>query len=171
MPGSAEGLMHHGAGAVTKQHGGISIRPVGDARERFGAHHQRALRLARLHELVGDGQRVDETAAGGFHRERRAAARTEARLQQRAAVGEHEVGRGGAEHDEIDFSRRDARGLDGAARGDFADVDGSLAFGRDVPALDAGASADPLVGGIHLLFEIEVRDDLFRKIGACAGDT
>ena len=52
-----------------------------------------------------------------------------------------------------------------------AEVDGSLAFGGDVPALDAGTSADPLVGGIHLLFEIEVRDDLFRQIGTRAGDT
>ena len=95
----------------------------------------------------------------------------EARLQQRAAIGEHEIRRGGAEHDEVDFRGRDARRFDGAARRDLAEVDGSLAVGRDVPAFDAGARADPLVGGVHLLLEIEIGDDLFRKIGTRAGDT
>jgi hypothetical protein len=46
-----------------------------------------------------------------------------------------------------------------------------LAFGRDVPPFDAGARADLLVGGIHPLLEIGIRDDLFRKIGARTGNT
>ncbi len=102
-------------------------------------------------------------AARRLDGERRAAASAEARLQQHAAVGKHQVRRGGAEHDEIDFSRRDARGLDSAARGDLGEVDGSLALGRDVPPLDAGAGTDPLVGGVHHLLEIEVGHDLFGR--------
>ena len=51
-----------------------------------------------------------------------------------------------------------------------AEVHGSLALGGDVPPLDAGTRADPLVGGIHRLLEIEVRDDLLRQVGARAGD-
>ena len=57
------------------------------------------------------------------------------------------------------------------ARGDFRQVDGSLALGGDVAALDAGTRTDPLVGGIHGLLEVEVRDDLFRQVRTRTGDT
>ena len=49
-------------------------------------------------------------------------------------------------------------------------VDGGLTVGGDVAPLDARASPDPLIGGIHGLLEIEVRDDLFRQVGARAGN-
>ena len=67
-----------------------------------------------------------------------------------AAIGEYEVGRGGAEHHEVDFRGRDAGGLDGPARRMLGQVAGGLAVGGDVAPLDAGASADPLVGGVHI---------------------
>jgi len=59
-------LEHHGAGAVAEQHRGIAIAPVRNARQRLRTDHKRALRLARLDELVRDRQRVDEAAAGRF---------------------------------------------------------------------------------------------------------
>ena len=52
-----------------------------------------------------------------------------------------------------------------------AEVDGGLAVGRDVPALDAGALADPGIGGVHRLLEVGVGDDALGQVAAGAGDS
>ena len=61
-------------------------------------------------------------------------------------------------------------GLERAARGVLGQVDGGLAVGGHVAALDAGAAADPLVGRVDDLLEVEVGDDLLRQVRAGAGD-
>jgi hypothetical protein len=62
-------------------------------------------------------------------------------LQQRAAVGKHQIGRRGTEGDEVDLGRRDPGSFERAPCSVLREVDRGLAVGRDVPALDAGARA------------------------------
>ena len=45
-----------------------------------------------------------------------------------------------------------------------------LPFGGDMALLDADPLLDPLVGGVDQPHQISVGDDLFRQIGADAGD-
>ena len=92
-------------------------------------------------------------------------------LEQRAAIGEYEVGSRRAEDDQVDIRGAHSGRLEGTARGMFGKVDSGLSVGGDVPTLDAGASPDPLVGGIHHLFEIGVGENLLGKMTARAGDT
>ena len=161
---------HDRAGAVAEQHAGAAVGPVDEARQAFDADHERALRLAEADVLVGDRERVDETAAGGLERERRAAVDVEALLQQRAGVREDQVGRGRADDDEVDVGRRHAGGLQRASCRVLGQRGTRFVRGRDVAPLDAGARADPLVGGVDRLLEILVREDLFRQVAAGAGD-
>ena len=65
---------------------------------------------------------------------------------------------------------RDAGGLDGATRRDLGHVDRGLTVSGDVAPFDSRASPDPLIGGIHGLLEIEIRDDLFRQVRTRAGN-
>ena len=54
-----------------------------------------------------------------------------------------------------------------ARRGD-REVRGQLALGREMPALDAGAGADPLVRGVERRRELGVLDDARRQVVAAA---
>src|SRR6202165_4401645 len=164
-------LEHHRARAIGEQHRGGAVAPVSDARQGLRADHQRAPRFAAAYVLVGDRQRVHEPGTGGLEAEGRPAATAQAVLQQRAAVGEHQVRRGGAESDEVDISRCDACRLQGAACRLFRQIERRLALRGDVAALDAGAAANPLIGGVDHLLQIEVGDHLLRQIRARAGDT
>ena len=74
-------LEHDGAGAVTEENRGAAIAPVDNATQRLGTDHERAFRIAEFDELVRNRERVDETAAGSFNRERRAIADAEPILQ------------------------------------------------------------------------------------------
>src|SRR5229473_3585350 len=80
------------------------------------------------------------------------------------------VGRRGADEDNVEVCRRDARGVKRAARRFRRDLKCRGTRLRDVPLVDASALGDPLVRGIHHLFEVEVRDYLLRRVGAHPGD-
>jgi hypothetical protein len=77
--------------------------------EDFGADDEGAPMRAGLDEEIRARQGVDETGADGLDVEGGAALHSELRLQQARARGKHHVGRGGADHDEIDVGRRAAR--------------------------------------------------------------
>src|SRR5262249_8488460 len=108
--------------------------------------------------------------AGRLDAEGRSAAAAEPLLQQHPAVGKHQIGGGGAEGDEVDVARSQARGLQCTSRGVLGQIDGSLPLGGHVTALDAGTGADPLARGPDELLEIEVAADLLRRVRAGAGD-
>ena len=61
--------------------------------------------------------------------------------------------------------------IERAPRGVLRQIDGGLALGRDVPALDARAIADPFVGRVHHLLEIGVGEDSGGQMGARADDS
>ena len=57
------------------------------------------------------------------------------------------------------------------ARRVLSHVDGGLARGRNVAALDAGALADPRIGGIQALLKVDVAEDGCRQVAAGAEDS
>ena len=81
--------------------------------------------------------------------------------------GERLFGRGGAQHEEADVIRREIRSGDGGCGGLDCHVDRGTA---DPALADAGPFSDPGVGGVHVLGEVVVGDDLFGKGGADPGD-
>src|SRR5690606_340971 len=85
-------------------------------------------------------------------------------------VGEDHVRRGGAHDDEVDVRGLYAGGCHGGPGCLLGQVRGGLPFGSDVPALDAGPGADPLVGGIHHGFQLRVVEDALGQVPAGAGN-
>jgi len=145
--------------------------PSANSTQRRGADHQRALRLAQAHELVRHRQSVHESGACSLEAERRASiGNAETVLQQRAHVGKHEVGRGGAHADEVDVGGAHLRIRHGPSRCMFGEVGRGLALRCHMTAHDAGAGTYPLVAGVDQPFEIGVGQYLLRKKTAGAGD-
>ena len=71
-------LEHDRAGAVAEQHAGGAVVPVENAREGFGADHERALERASVQEIVGGRQPIHEARADRLQVEGRAAGDAEA---------------------------------------------------------------------------------------------
>ena len=112
--------------------------------------------LAAAHELIGDGQCVDETAARGLDTKRWTTATAQTRLQHDAGVGEHQVGRRCGKDDEVDVCGRDASRFDGTLSGHFSHIDRGFTISRVMAADDTRALADPAVGGLHDLLQLGV---------------
>ena len=127
------------ASAVAEKYSGPAVGPVDESGQALDADHKGALRLAEPDVLVGDRERVDESAAGRLERERGTAVDVEALLQERACVREDEVGRRRADDDEIDVGRRHAGRFQCAPRCMLGERRTRLVGCRDVAALDAGA--------------------------------
>ena len=156
------GAQHHRAGAVAEQHAGAAVVPVEDAREGLGADHQRACAPGRAQEVVGDRQRIDEAGADRLHVEGGAARHAERGLHRGGGGRKGLVGRGGREHDQVDVAARAMPGVRPAPRRRrwVARSEVISPSRRDVALADAGALADPLVGGVEALREFGVADDL-----------
>jgi len=160
---------HHGAGAVAPQDAVAAIVPVGDARQGFGADHQHVFGRAGLDELVGDAHGVDEAAAHRLQVERRAAVgHPQLGLHDAGGAGEHQVGRGGGDQQQVDLVDRQARRIERGARRCRGKVAGELAFGGDMAFTDAGTFDDPLIVGVDQLFKIGVGENALRQIAAGA---
>src|SRR3546814_5839360 len=84
--------------------------------------------------------------------------------------GEDDVGRGRAEHDQVDLGGLDAGRFQRTHGGVVREVTGGFAFGRDVALADAGARGDPLVAGVDDLRQVVVGEHLFRQVAAGAGN-
>ena len=151
------GREQHGAGAIAEQDGRAAIVRISDLRERLGADHQRALRLAGPDEFVRHRQRIDETAAGRLAAERGHAAATEPRA--------------GADDDQVDIFGVAAGGFERRAGGVLGHVYRGFAGRHDVAPFDAGALADPRIGGIHAPLEIEIRDHARGQVTTSARDS
>ena len=158
---------HDGAGTVTEEDGGTPIGPVDDGRHGVAPDDEHAIGPARRgHHSVGGHIAVRE--AGTHDVEvHRATRNAQTGGDHGAGGGERLLGRGGAQHEEANVVRREIRSGDGGRGGLGRHVDRGAAN----PALtDAGPFSDPGVGGLHVLGEVVVGDDLFGKGGADAGD-
>src|SRR6185437_6714734 len=134
------------------------------------ADHQCVTRLAGAHELVRDGERVEKAAAGGLQAEGRRTTTTQTRLQQRAGIGEYQVGGRRADRDEIDILGLQAGGGDRRTRRLLGHIRVRFTLGCNSPALDAGTLTYPGVAGVHELLEIAVAEHPLRQIAAGAND-
>ena len=74
-------------------------------------------------------------------------------------LGKIQVRRRGAKGDEIHVLGRDPGRRERAPRGMLGQIHGGLPVGGNVAALDAGAGADPLIGGVEQLLEIVIAHD------------
>ena len=85
-----------------------------------------------------------------------------------AVDGKGLVGGRGGDDQRVDVGAGQAGVGERGARGGDREVGGHLALGGEVPALDAGAGADPLVGGVEGARELGVLDDPRRQVVAAA---
>ena len=164
------GSIHHDRPRAVSEEAGVAVPPIGNPRERVGADHDRASRLARPHELPGHHETEQEAAAHGRHIEGRQRREAELLLddagcRRRLPIwcgrgDDQQIDRRGVDSGVLDRCRRGGRGqirclLSPAGDPTFADAQPLFRPVR----VDAGEAAD---GGIA--------DDTLRQAGAGAGD-
>src|SRR6266536_2035433 len=130
----------------------------------FGTDEQDVLVLARADPRVGDRQTIDEAAALIAHVDGRNVGEAELALQKDAVAGLKVVGGAGAVDDAVDVLRREARFGERLLRRLPRERDARIALVDPVARLDAAALHDPLVGRVHDLREVVVRNDARRDV-------
>ena len=121
-----------------------------------------------LDQRVGLGEREDEAGADRLHVEGEAAAHADGALHLDRGGGEGLVRGGGGDDQRVDVGAGQAGVGQRGARGGGGEVGGHLAVGGEVAPLDAGAGADPLVGGVERGGELGVLDHARRQVVAAA---
>jgi len=162
------GFQHHRAGAVAEENAGFALVPVQNPGKGLGADHQRASRLAGADKIVRHGKRIDEPGADRLDIECGALRHAQPGLDSRCRGGEGPVGRRGGEHDQVKFAGVPSGGSERAPRCFEREVRGLFIRRRDPALADAGAFADPGVGGVHAGRELVIGDYALRQIGADA---
>ena len=169
--GTVVGLQYHRAGTVAKQHAGVAIVPVQHPGQGFRTDYQRGPGCAATDEFIRHGQRIDKARASGIDIEGRAAGHTQLALDDGGSGGKNQIRRGGADHNQVNFVRRNACRFQCAQRRLITEIRGQLACGRDMPLADAGTADDPLIAGIHAtLDQVFIGQYLLRQIAAGTGD-
>ena len=161
---------HHGPGGVAEQHARIPVRPVDDLGKRLDSDHQHRLRRARGDLRARERERVEESRARRRDVEGVRLLGAQPVLHEARGRGKRAVSRHGADDDLVDLRAVDARVLQGAP--------GRLGRQRrsrrvrigDPALLDSGPGGDPLVGGVHDLLQILVREHPVGRAGAYADD-
>jgi hypothetical protein len=155
---------------IAKQHAGVAVAPVDEFRDALGADDERAFDLARLDEFIDRRQRVDKTCTGRFHADRRAGGNSEAMLHEGRDIGKNQVRGRRTYRYEVDVFGSNVRGchrllcrLDTHVRRRLVRRDG-------VPAFDTRARANPLVGRVDDLLQVEVRKNLLRQVTPGTGN-
>ncbi len=114
---------------------------------------------------------VHEPRAGGHHVHRERARVADGLLDERRRRGHPVVGREGAQQDEVDVVRIEARDGDGAqGRRQAAIVAVLSPPGRPRAARGSRSAHDPLIGRVDDLLEVGVRQHVRRRVGAPAGE-
>ncbi len=135
-----------------------------------GADHQ-AVAAAGLQELLGDGQRVEEAAAGGVDVE---GGRGDLAAEPAGDAGgggrAEAVGRDRGDDDQRDLVRAQSGVLERLLGGLVGEVRGGLLGRGAVPGVDAGLAQDPLFGHPRAPADLLVGDDAGRQVGAGAED-
>src|SRR3546814_5187099 len=70
-------------------------------------------------------------------------------LQQAGSGWENDIGRGGAEHDQVDLAGLHPGRIQRVGGGIQRQIAGGLASGSDMALADTGAVTNPLVAGLH----------------------
>src|SRR5207248_5855543 len=158
------------ARTVAEDDGGPAVGVVEHSRQHLRTHNEHRVRALRGDERVRYRQRVDTARAGGKRVPGHSPGCVELVLDPARYGREGPVWRRRAHQDHVQVFGRDARRVERRTRRFRRQLERGRAGLRDVPAADAGALDDPLVGRVHHLLEVEVRDDLFRRVYTDAGD-
>src|SRR5439155_18681158 len=113
---------------------------------------------------LGDVQRVHEARARGADVEGGGVLGAEDRLEVARLRGEQPVGGRGGVHDGVEVQRCETVLLEHLQRRGLPHAGVALFFAGDAPLADAGALADPLVGGVEDLAELVVGHDARRRV-------
>jgi len=158
--GALAGLLlaakHHRSGPVAEQHAGAAVLPVDQARERFGANHQRGVCLTHADEIVGGGEGVNEASAHRLQVEGDARAGIEFTLDRRRRSRKGVVRRRSGDQDEIDVPGGHARPREGLLGGAGRQVGCQLSVRGQMPLTDARPLADPFIRGVDQAGQLRV---------------
>ncbi len=92
-------------------------------------------------------------------------------LHEAGCGGKHAVGRDGRYQDHVDIARGDAALVQRLLRGLRRHVGGRFGgVAQDAALHDARPRADPLVVGVHQLFQVGVGEPVVREVTADRGD-
>src|SRR5688572_17755012 len=162
---------HHRPGPVAEEHAGAAVVPIEDAREHLRAHHQSLLVHARSDETIGRGKRIDEAGAHRLHVEGSASLDAELRLQLASRAREDVIRRRGGHDDEINLLGVHPGGRKRVTACFQGEIARGLRLLRDVPALDAGALADPGIARLEAPRELLVLHHALRQVASGADDS
>jgi hypothetical protein len=127
------------------------------------------MRLAGADHRIGDGEGVDEAAAGGREIEAEAALDAELRLDAKGGGGESLVRGGGAEDDGVHVRGGGAGIGQGGAGGLGCHHGAGFVRPGDVALADTGAVDDPGVRGDQAGGQFGIGDDASGQVAADAG--
>ena len=125
---------------------------------------------ARLNQVSGGGESVDETGAGRDQIESPGVLCAELMLHQAGRGGKHHVGRNGADQDRVELTAIDATLCQRRASRFDRHVRGGDVRGGDVALGNPDALQDPFVAGLDHLFEIVVGEHAGRHVAAQGAD-
>ena len=163
-------LQHQCPGAVAEQDAGAAIVPVENAREGLGADHQSGARLPEPQRIVGGGERKDKPGAHRLDVEGRAPVHPQPRLHLGRGRREGVVRGGGRQNDQIEIAAVHAGAVERLLRRAHREIGGQLSGCGHAALADAGALADPRVGGVEAGGQIVVGHDPRGQIGAAPDD-
>ncbi len=163
-------LEDHRPRGVAEEDAGRAVLEVEDRRHHVRADHHHLRVPAGLDELRPHGEGVDEAGAGGRDVEAPGLLRPDPVLDEAGGGREEHVRGGGGDDDEVELVRPDAAPAEGVLRRQGRDRARGGARLDDVPPLDPGAGADPLVRGVDDLLEVGVRHHPLRDVRPERGD-
>lgn len=83
-------------------------------------------------------------------------------LEQAGCGRENQIRGGRTDNDELNIARADASCCKCSSGCTKGEIRRSLAFSRNMPLANTGATGDPLVVGIDELFQLYIGDNAFR---------
>ncbi len=120
-----------------------------------------------LHKLLGHGQPVYKSRASGIDIKSHGLFGPEPVLDYAARGRRGHIRRGGADNNQVQFLRENARHFQGFFRGRDREIAQGLPGQNHPSFFNSGPTDDPFVGGIYQAFEISVGDDPFGNKGSC----
>jgi hypothetical protein len=134
------------------------------------ADHQRGTRLAEPDRVVGRRQRENEAGTYRLDIEGGAVLHTELCLHLGRGGRKGMVGRRGRHHDQVEVIAAHPGAFERAPGRRRREVRGQLALCGDAPLGDAGALANPCVGGVEPPRQLVIGQDPLGKVGPAPGD-
>jgi epoxyqueuosine reductase len=157
-------LQEHGARAITEENTGGPILEIKDRGHYIAANNEHFLVRSGADKLRAHGESIGKARARGGEIKSPSFRSAQSILDQASGGGEKHVRSHGGYHDYVDFFGRHAFGGQEFLCGLRAEMGGGDSRVGVMPFADAGAGANPLVGGVHNFFEIGVGHYTWREV-------